>query len=337
MQFNFLTASKPRVISVLGIGLMTAAIACSSDSPAPTATQSSSSPDPTATAQPVEATPTEQGLFPTATTAPTAPGATPIATTEATATVPTATATAVPPTPIPNATATSVPPTVVPPTPSPTTAPVIEVTPGVSNTVELSAAKDNTLYESSIGASSNGAGQGIFAGRTNNNRLRRALVQFDIASAIPAGSTIESVEMTLSVTRTVTQVQPFTVHRVTSDWGEGGSDASANEGQGGTAEAGDATWIHTFSPGQTWQTPGGDFVSVASTQLNVQGNGAITWPSTDSLVADVQGWVDNPATNFGWIVRGDEVEQKSAKRFGSRENTTESARPMLVITFTPPA
>ncbi len=309
---------------------MAVAIACSSSTPTPTPANA----DPTATTRPADPTAIQQP-DPTATTAPGVPTSTPAP--QATATDIPATATSVPSTPVPGATATPVPPTPVPPTQAPPTpTPVIVVTPGVPNTVELSAAKDNTLYESSIGASSNGAGQGIFAGRTNNNVLRRALIQFDVASAIPAGSTIESVELTLSVTRTVTQTQPFTVHRVTSDWGEGASDASANEGQGGTAQAGDATWVHTFSPDRMWQTPGGDFVSQASGQLNVQGNGAFTWPSTDGLVADVQRWVDNPGSNFGWVVRGDEVEQKSAKRFGSRENTSEAARPKLVITFTPP-
>ncbi len=210
-------------------------------------------------------------------------------------------------------------------------------TPGVPNTVELAASKDNTLYESQVGASSNGAGQGLFAGKTNNNVRRRALVQFDISGAVPTGATIESVELTLTVNRTVTQLQPFTVHRVTSDWGEGASDAAANEGRGIAAQPGDATWLHTFSPDQSWQTPGGDFLSTASGQINIIANGDYTWPSSPSLVADVQAWVDDPGSNFGWIVIGDEAEQKSAKRFASREFTSASDRPKLVITFTPPS
>lgn len=203
--------------------------------------------------------------------------------------------------------------------------------------MELVAAKDNTLYQSSIGATSNGAGEGIFAGKTNNGSLRRALVQFDIASAVPAGSTIESVELKLVVTRTATQTQPFSVHRVTANWGEGSSDAAANEGGGTGATPGDTTWTHRFSPDQFWQTPGGDFVSTASAQLNVLGTGMHTWGSNAALVADVQSWVQNPSSNFGWIVLGDEVESKSANRFGSREHNTVSSRPVLVIRFTPPA
>ena len=254
----------------------------------------------------------------------TSPSATPVPTTASTSTpVPIATATPVPPTPVPP---TSIPPTSIPPVAS---------TPGVVNTVELVAAKDNTLYQSSIGGPSNGAGEGLFVGATNNGPLRRALVQFDVASAVPAGATIESVEVSLSVTRTVTGGQPVALHRVTSDWGEGSSNAAAQEGRGGNAEAGDATWIHTFSPGQMWQTPGGDFIAAPSAQVNVMANASYTWGTSSELVADVQAWVDNPSMNFGWLLTGDEIETKSAKRFASREFGTESARPMLTIRFTP--
>ncbi len=222
------------------------------------------------------------------------------------------------------------------PPPSPTPTPAVAFTPGVPNTVELTASKDNTLFQSSVGATSNGAGQGLFAGKTNNGSLRRALVQFDIASAVPSGAIIDSVELTQSVTRTVTQVDPVAVHRVTTEWGEGASDASANEGGGAGALAGDATWTHAISPDRAWQTDGGDFAPSASSQINVQGNGAYTWRSNPDLVRDVQSWVDNPASNFGWILIGRESDGRSAKRFASREFATESQRPKLVITFTPP-
>ncbi len=202
--------------------------------------------------------------------------------------------------------------------------------------MELGASKDNTLYQSVTGSNSNGFGMGLFVGLTNRQEIRRALVQFDIAGAVPAGATIESVELTMSVTKTATQSQPVAVHRATADWGEGSSDAGANEGSGAPAEAGDATWTHAISPGQVWQKPGGDFLSTTSGQMNVIGNGAYTWQSTSQLVADVQGWVNDPGSNFGWILIGDEVETKSAKRLGSRENPNDANRPRLVIRFAPP-
>ncbi|MFP8882356.1 MAG: DNRLRE domain-containing protein, partial [Myxococcota bacterium] len=91
--------------------------------------------------------------------------------------------------------------------------------------ITLSAARDNTLIESATGANSNALGSAVFAGRTAQgaNSVRRAVIAFDIAAAIPAGSIIESV--TLSLTRTGGNSSPTTLalHRLLSDWGEGTS------------------------------------------------------------------------------------------------------------------
>ena len=51
---------------------------------------------------------------------------------------------------------------------------------------------DNTMY-SENGGTSNGAGTHIFAGKTKGDlgtMIRRGLVGFDVAGAIPAGATI---------------------------------------------------------------------------------------------------------------------------------------------------
>ena len=54
------------------------------------------------------------------------------------------------------------------------------------------------------------------------------------------------------------------------------------------------------------------------------------------MAADVQGWLDNPSANFGWLLQGNESQGGTAKRFDSRENPTPSNRPTLVVQFTPP-
>ena len=79
----------------------------------------------------------------------------------------------------------------------------------------------------------------------------------------------------------------------------------------------DATWIHRFYDGSSkppppnpnhWTTPGGDFNPTASASRSVGANGSYTWGSTAQLAADVQSWLDNPASNFGWLVKGPEVQ-----------------------------
>ncbi|MBO19010.1 MAG: hypothetical protein CL732_00540 [Chloroflexi bacterium] len=65
----------------------------------------------------------------------------------------------------------------------------------------------------------------------------------------------------------------------------------------------------------------------------MKGAGSYTWESTDRLVTDVQGWLDDPAGNVGWLLLGDESQSRSAKRFDSRNHDTEQNRPVLVVNY----
>ena len=196
----------------------------------------------------------------------------------------------------------------------------------------FSASKDNTLIESSTGAVSNGAGDSFFVGANNDGSLRRALIAFDLSS-IPTGSTVTSVTLRLVVNKTMVPARSVALHRVLSNWGEGTSNASGGSGAG--SASGDATWIHRFFNSETWNSPGGDFSQPVSASTSVGGTGSYTWGSTANMVADVQGWVNDPANNFGWILTGDEGT-RSTKRFDSRQSPIVANRPVLTVSFTPP-
>ncbi|MFQ5675237.1 MAG: DNRLRE domain-containing protein [bacterium] len=205
----------------------------------------------------------------------------------------------------------------------------------------FTAGKDNTLYETNNDGSlrSNGQGAQLFVGRVDSQgggKIRRALIAFDI-STIPAGATIENVTLTLDMNRgPAATSQLIELRRVISDWGEGTSNASAEEGMGATPQTGDATWIHAFFNTALWAAPGGDFsLSISATQ-NVGLIGSYTWGSTAQMVADVQTWLDNPSENFGWILIGNETVPVTVKRFASKDNPDEAAQPLLTVTFTGP-
>jgi len=203
-----------------------------------------------------------------------------------------------------------------------------------ADTVTLAASKDNTIFSES-GAESNGAGDYLFAGETKDATIRRALVAFPIAS-LPAGSTIQSVSLSLYMSRTRTQNETVTLHRVLAAWGEGTSNASGEEGAGAPATTNDATWTQRLYPSTPWASSGGDYIAAASASA-VVGNSMqyYTW-SAAGLVADVQAWVNGTTTNHGWIVRGNETATRVAKRFNSRSNPDSTRRPLLTVTFTPP-
>ena len=54
--------------------------------------------------------------------------------------------------------------------------------------VNIACAADNTLYQSTTGAVSNGAGTGIFVGTNAFGEVRRALLRFDVAAVVPANA-----------------------------------------------------------------------------------------------------------------------------------------------------
>lgn len=201
-----------------------------------------------------------------------------------------------------------------------------------AETVFIEATEDNTLYESAEGELSNGAGDHLFVGLTAGGDIRRGLIAFKDLGDIPAGATIQSVKLHLRMSGTTTGPTTVNLLRVQANWGEAGSHAAAEEGQGAAAQPGDTTWVHRFYDNQTWTTPGGDFAEVASGALEVDATGAYTFGSTSGMVADVQDWKDNPNANFGWILIAAE-DVNSAKRFDSRSNPDELYRPVLEVEF----
>src|SRR5436305_9793494 len=195
--------------------------------------------------------------------------------------------------------------------------------------------KDNTLYEfdPAEGDRSNALGNHFFAGETAMGELRRGVLAFDIAGSIPPGSTILGITLSLNTSRTASDTpRNVELHKLLADWGEGTSVAPGEEGDGAPATTNDATWRHRFFDTVFWTTEGGDFSATVSATQSVGGVGQYTWSSAQ-MVADVQSWLDNPASNFGWLVLGDETAIATAKRFDTRES---ASPPMLTIEFSGP-
>ncbi len=178
--------------------------------------------------------------------------------------------------------------------------------------IELLPSQDNTLYETPMDQEgqqfelSNGAGNFLFSGRTGLDagfRLRRALLQFDLQSALPPNALIIAVELTLYQSRSAPGAPPagMGLHQVLQEWGEAGSKGIGPEGQGDFAEEGDATWHHRLYPVDLWESAGGHFEAAPSAVTTVgEGETHVTWLCSASLLSDVQFWQQNPASNFGW-------------------------------------
>ncbi len=215
-----------------------------------------------------------------------------------------------------------------------------------SESVTLTSVADTTLIETEPGNNLGGAAI-VDSGTTQNFTRNRGLFRFDFTGQIPPGSRITKADFVVEVTGQPKEEQnasSFGLHRVLKPWGEGDktSPDPIHPGLGAAATAGEATWIHRFAfTTNLWAVPGGaatnDYVPELSAETFVYGLGdsPYTFVSTPRLVADVQAWVDDPATNFGWmlICQSEEVNF-TARRFASREDA--GREPNLVIEYVPP-
>ena len=202
----------------------------------------------------------------------------------------------------------------------------------VQDVLTLPAQRDNTIYGHAQ-TRSNGRGAYLFAGTPLGRDPKRALIRFNLAeSGIPADAKITDAELVLYMSRT--EAGPFDVslHRLLANWGEGASNAPENEGSGAPATNDDATWQHAFYSDVLWDQPGGDFEPTPSaTQIVAGSRVSYRWRS-DAMAQDIQLWLDDPGSNFGWILIGDETRQGTSKRFNSRHN--DDNPPYLMVRYT---
>jgi hypothetical protein len=214
-----------------------------------------------------------------------------------------------------------------------------------ADTIMLVSSRDSTLFQEAPG-NSDGAGRSMFVGTTAHGPSRRALIGFDIAGNIPAGAIVTGVQLRVVMegkAQNESMMRPIELRRLLADWGEG----TTGKGTGGLgtgrgfatpANGTAATWSHGFYNTVPWINAGGDFAGAASgiTMVGLTANMPAVWDSTPAMVNDVQSWLDSPASNFGWLLLGDESTAHTARLLFTREAANMASRPTVVIAFTPP-
>jgi len=195
---------------------------------------------------------------------------------------------------------------------------------------------DTTLFQYSPDGNM-GRATTLVVGSTANGAPARALVRFPLAG-IPRGARIISAELRIEVQRAPQMRRPepsfLDVRRVEFPWVEGES----SDNLGGPANLGEPTWNSRGHGSATWAEPGGRIGVDVSAEVHgtssrsLVGVGSYTVPTTPDLVHDVQGWLDDPASNHGWMLMARlEDYTATARRIGAREDPV--AAPRLVIGF----
>ena len=229
--------------------------------------------------------------------------------------------------------------------------PLGQIRTACADEITILAVQDNTIYSESD--SSYGAGMCLQVGRPGISTprqplIRRALVLFDL-SAIPPGSEIVSARLNLFRLQPGGTGSRMTVHRLLQSWGEGNSGAefecTARPKQfGRTPTDSSSTWNYAFwGPQDFWRTEAGDTLHGGNFQSAFSDSEfLVPWIQMDGLQSDgitrdVVDWFQNPSSNHGWILRGDETLAGTGMRFASRRDTLEGHPPSLTISFTPPS
>lgn len=220
------------------------------------------------------------------------------------------------------------------------------ITAARGETAYLTPVADTSLIE--IAPTNNFGGARFFnAGTTQVGTRNHGLLRFDLTTAVPRGSRIVAAELSLEVVGKPADgfaAEVFQLRRMRRAWGEGNKRSPDPEhpGFGSHAELSEATWL---KPGlgepNLWNEPGGlegtDYAAESSSEQTIYGlpDSPYLFASTPRLVADVQGWLDRPEENFGWMLRPrDESIRFTARRFGARED--ENQAPLLTLEFVPP-
>jgi len=201
------------------------------------------------------------------------------------------------------------------------------ILPVMADTFILSSAPDNNAGGNTL----------LNLGTDGQGGVRRGLLRFDL-SAIPAGATVTSAVLRLTVVRIPfggPMNSNFKLYRLLADW-SGGTQAGNS---GAPATEGEVTWNSRQHGTGGWTDPGaaGDAESTASASQFVNSISGVTYEWAGAGVTrDVQDWMNEPGSNFGWLLRSDDEDsRRTARAFAALENG--SSFGTLEIGYTPRA
>jgi autotransporter-associated beta strand protein len=226
-----------------------------------------------------------------------------------------------------------------------------------ADVVDIPASQDATLLGGTDAATNNSlADPGIFVGTDGQGNPKRGLVEFNVSAAIPAGAVVTDAELELTVGQVAgsgggvsgggSGPETMGLFDETQPWQQPtnftGATSFGGHGHGAAPDAGDATWNCAFYGSAAWNLAGGNWTTSSTDLADAQVLGTLgyvaTWSSA-AMVADVQKWADNPATNDGWLIKNsDEADPTDFRAFWSWQGAANTGNPAvapeLVVTYT---
>ncbi|MCK9622405.1 MAG: DUF4347 domain-containing protein, partial [Methylobacter sp.] len=141
---------------------------------------------------------------------------------------------------------------------------------------------------------------------------QQSLISFDLSS-IPAGSIVTSASVTFTASSAIALLPSVDMYKMLSSWSESTS-----------------TWS-SLGSGVSTDNSEASSTADASWGALLGLNGTATFSSA-SMASTVQSWINNPASNNGWLL----TAGITSVQFYSSEEATIAYRPQLSITYTVP-
>ncbi|MEB2280169.1 DNRLRE domain-containing protein [Lysinibacillus xylanilyticus] len=188
--------------------------------------------------------------------------------------------------------------------------------------LQTSATMEDTTIRSANPTQTGGNDFELGVGTAVGGNTVRSLLKFDL-SAVPSSTTILSTDLNLwfSSTNNNSPID-ISLHKLTSPW-----------------EENQASWNNAkTTPYTAWKTAGGDFlndklrtvkdISVPPASI---ADAMVNWKVPLDVV---QGWINNPTTNYGFMLKSDNETTQIYKKFASSEQSTlNKYKPQLVVTY----
>lgn len=170
----------------------------------------------------------------------------------------------------------------------------------------------DTMLEGSAPTTKNGSDTSLSVEAATK---RLSLLSWDLSGVVPPGAAVEAVSLALEVSDKSPEV--FNLYAAKRAWQED-----------------QATW-KVFASGSSWQSGGAAGANDRGTTVlgsfSAPATGAATITLNAAGVAVVQAWVDDPASNHGFILDG--PGSSNRLEFRASEYGTKAQRPKLTVTW----
>ncbi|MBW2974170.1 DNRLRE domain-containing protein, partial [Candidatus Woesearchaeota archaeon] len=193
----------------------------------------------------------------------------------------------------------------------------------------ITASKDSYINQY-VNTENNGARLGLRVGKAGTaTRRLRTLIEFNLSS-IPGDAVITNAVLSLYYSEDIDASgnRIHGVHRVLESWEEGSGLGDTND-----ANINGTTWDERWYS-QNWASAGGSFNSTATDTQTVGDSESYGWIEWN-VTSDVQYFLGNPGSNFGWLIKDtDEATLSTRKYYNSTEDPDASSWPKLEVNYT---